>query len=107
MTYSDQETEEGRALWEVKQQWKLPPLDCPIICYMTFLFPITKSSVKKETDMLNGTTKHIKKPDIDNAGKFYLDVMNGLIFRDDRQVYELGLEKGFAREPQTIIRVEW
>jgi Holliday junction resolvase RusA-like endonuclease len=107
VTYSAQETEEGRTYLEIRRQWGKPPLDCPVIVEMTFLFPITAGSKKAVKAMLEGETKHMKKPDLDNAGKFYLDVMNQLVFLDDKQVYELALTKAYAQEPQTIIRVEW
>lgn len=106
-TYSAQETEEGKTYLEIKSQWNRKPLDCPVIVYMTFLFPITNGTKKAVSDMLNDITKHVKKPDLDNAGKFYLDCMNGVVFLDDRQVYELSLSKAYAQEPKTIIRVEW
>jgi len=106
-TYSAQETEEGKSFLEIRHQWNQPPLSCPVIVEMTFLFPTTKGSIKAVREMLDGTTKHTKKPDIDNAGKYYLDVMNQAVFLDDKQVYELALSKGFALEPKTIIRVVW
>lgn len=105
--YSAQAKEEKRIAKEVKAQWRGKPLDCPVVVEMTFLCPITKGSKKAVTDMLNGTTKNVKKPDIDNYGKWGLDVMNGIVFQDDKQVYELALSKSFDREPRTIIRVEW
>jgi Holliday junction resolvase RusA-like endonuclease len=107
VTYSAQETEEGRTYLEIRRQWERPPLDCPVIVEMTFLFQITAGSKKAVKAMLEGETKHTKTPDLDNSAKFYLDCMNQLVFLDDKQVYELALSKAYAQEPQTIIRVEW
>jgi Holliday junction resolvase RusA-like endonuclease len=107
VTYSAQETEEGRTYLEVRKQWGKSPLDCPVIVEMAFMFPITAGSKKAVKAMLDGEIKHTKKPDLDNAGKFYLDVMNQLVFQDDKQVYELALSKGYAQESQTIIKIEW
>jgi Holliday junction resolvase RusA-like endonuclease len=107
VAYSDQETEEGRTLWEIRQQWSGPPLDCPVKLFILALFPITKTSIKKVEAMLSGETKHVKKPDADNIQKFYMDVFNGTVWKDDSQVWKVEAEKGFSRDPQTIIRVVW
>lgn len=105
--YSDQETEEGRTYLEIRRQWPGPPLDCPVKLFILALFPTTKTSVKKVEAMLSGETKHVKKPDADNIQKFYMDVGTGLVWVDDAQVWKVEAEKGFAKVPQTIIRVEW
>ena len=50
----------------------------------------------------------IKKPDIDNYAKLYLDCMNGLLFADDAQITELYLKKEFkgnSDSPCTIIKL--
>ena len=107
-TYNPQETEAGKVYLEIRQQWgKNKPLDGPLKVWMTFCFPITKGSKKEVADMINGITRHTKKPDLTNLGKFYEDVMNGLVFLDDKQICEIELDKAYAQEPQTIITVEW
>ena len=106
-TYSDQETEEGKTYLEIRRQWSGPPLDCPVKLFILALFPVTKASVKKVAAMLSGETKHVKKPDASNIQKFYEDVFNGLVWVDDSQAWKVECEKGYARQPQTIIRVEW
>ena len=106
--YSPKAKEEKSILNEIKLQWKSKPLDCPVILEMTFLCPITKGSKKIVADMLNGVTKNIKKPDIDNYGKAYLDfLVTSKVIADDNLVYELALVKAFAQEPKTIIKVIW
>jgi Holliday junction resolvase RusA-like endonuclease len=87
--------------------WEYKPLDCPVILSLTFLMPITKASKKSVEDMLNGTTKHDKKPDLSNLIKWVEDAGNGIIWQDDKQIFEIEATKAFAQEPQTIIRVEW
>jgi len=82
-------------------------LDCPIRLFITALFPVTKTSLKKVEAMLAGGIKHGKKPDLDNIIKFYSDVCNGTVWRDDSLVYEIEASKGYAKEPQTIIHIEW
>jgi Holliday junction resolvase RusA-like endonuclease len=107
-TYSPQETEEGRALWEIKQQWQNKPLEGPISVSFVFGLSIPTSASKKSTTaMVDGLTRHLKKPDTDNFIKFYLDVMNGVVFRDDSQVWNITASKVYAKEPQTLISLEW
>jgi len=40
-TYSDQETEEGRFLWELRRQWKQAPMEIPLSLVCTFILPIS------------------------------------------------------------------
>jgi Holliday junction resolvase RusA-like endonuclease len=87
--------------------WEYYPLGDQIILHLTFLMPITKASKKAVEEMLNGTTKHVKKPDLSNLIKWVEDAGNGIIWQDDKQIFEIEATKAFAREPRTIIRVEW
>ncbi len=107
-TYSPQETEAGRTYLDIKSQWRLKPIDCPVVVSMVFTCPIPLSKSKKwKEGAKSGEIKHVVKSDIDNYGKFYLDCMNGLVWKDDCQVYELNLEKKYGEEPLTRITVEW
>ena len=44
-----------------------------------------------------------KKPDIDNMAKYYLDVMNDLVYVDDRMITELWCEKLYSVKPKVEI----
>ena len=103
-TYSDQETEEGKVLWEIRQQAPESRFKGPISINLWFGMPIPKSTPKKASQLMkNGNVPHIKKPDIDNLIKFYLDVMNGEVFEDDKQVYKLRAIKTYSEDPITEI----
>lgn len=105
-TYSAQETEEGRVMWEIKTAWDRAPLDRPLYVEMYFGMYIPKStSLKRRLLMLRGDIKHIKKPDLDNLQKFYKDAMNKIVWRDDSQVCEVKVSKFYADEPFTFIKV--
>lgn len=108
-TYSDQETEEGRVLWEIKNRWKLPIIDdAAIAITFHFFIPIPKSTSKKNIDkIMSGLIRATKKPDLDNYQKFYLDCMNQVVFRDDSQIWSIGASKVYAKEPCTEIILEW
>ena len=104
MTYNDQETEEGRVLWEVKQQWKTEAIDGPIKCYFKFFMPWPKSISEKKKSLL---PRHVKRPDLDNLLKFYKDVFTGTVWKDDSQVWAISAIKAYHENPQTEIILEW
>lgn len=49
---------------------------------------------------------HALRPDLDNLIKFVLDVMNGIVFNDDKQVVRIIAEKMYDKEPRTEIMIE-
>lgn len=105
-TYNDQETEEGRFMWEVKSQWpysvpheRQAPLSLRCIFYM----PIPKHTSKKKRATL---LYHIKKPDTSNLLKFVEDCLSGIVFYDDSQVAEVLAAKLYDENPRTEIIVK-
>jgi len=106
-TYSDQETEEGKFLLLALQQiGDRKPLEGPITISAEFFMPIPKSTSKKKTLLMEaGTIQHTKKPDIDNLIKFPLDVLNGVLWKDDSQVVSIFASKNYSLVPMTKILV--
>ncbi len=105
-TYSDQETEEGKVLWEIRQQRPKKLIEAPVSINLWFGMPIPKSTSKKRSQaMLSQNIQHTKKPDIDNLIKFYLDVMNGEVFKDDSQIYQVMGTKFYSDNPKTEIQI--
>jgi len=78
----------------------------PVKIEFEFLMPIPRSLSKKKTEEIVGGP-HIKRPDIDNCIKFYCDVCNGLLYKDDSQVYNISAIKRYSDEPKTVIKVAW
>ena len=89
-TYSDQETEEGLAYLEAKQQINIPPMEGPLKLTAIFYMPRPKShyGTGRNADKLKPSASRYPtvKPDLDNLLKFYCDVLNGLAWNDDSQV---------------------
>jgi Holliday junction resolvase RusA-like endonuclease len=80
----------------------LGPLAVKIIAYSS----IPKStSKKKRLEMLNGTIKNTKKPDVDNIAKIILDGLNGVAYEDDKQVCSLTVEKFFDERPRVCVEI--
>ena len=105
-TINIQETEEGRFLFHIYKQYKTRPLDGPIILNVKFLMPIPLSQSKKKIQLMAaGEIKHTKKPDLDNLIKFTKDCLNGVVWKDDAQVFSIIAEKRYDPNPKTIISI--
>ena len=59
--------------------------------------PQSASNIKK-TRMLNQAEYPLKKPDVDNVAKIILDALNGIAYKDDKQVVTLIVKKSYAGE---------
>ena len=108
-TYNCQETEEGRFMFSIMAQlpegWQ--PIQGPVRLEALFMMPIPCSSNKKRLDMALGNIRHTKKPDTDNLLKFVKDCANGIIWKDDSQVYSIYATKFYAETPGTTITIRW
>lgn len=47
----------------------------------------------------------IKRPDVDNIAKSVADGMNGVVYKDDCQVYEVRVEKYYSPDPRVEVTV--
>lgn len=56
---------------------------------------------------LAGLWRHTSKPDVDNLAKAVLDAMNGVLWKDDSQVFRLVTEKVYTEEPFVRLTVVW
>ena len=108
-TYNDQETEEGRFLWEIKQQIKRPPIKEPIKISCIFYMPRPKSHYGTGKNVgklkLNAPALHTKKPDLDNLEKFVYDCLNYVVWKDDSQIVESIAKKFYSDKPKTEIKI--
>ena len=100
VTYNDQQTEEGKVLWHIQQQWLRPPMTGVVIVDLCFHMPRPKGhfGTGKNAGIVRGSAPAfpIVKPDIDNLIKFYLDCMNGVVFEDDRQIIRCHASKLYS-----------
>ena len=82
------------------------PLETPLNVLLIFGMPIPSSTPKKALEgYLNGSVRHIKKPDLDNLAKAVLDAMNGVVYLDDNQICRLTIEKNYDIVPKISISV--
>jgi Holliday junction resolvase RusA-like endonuclease len=82
------------------------PWECPLDAFIYFGMPIPASSSKKAKGaMADGTTRHTKKPDLDNLIKSVLDGLKGTVFKDDGQIVSIHATKVYSETPHTHIMI--
>ena len=70
-------------------------------------FPVPNSySKKKRGECIAGLIKPTVKPDIDNVIKAALDAMNGVVYADDKQVFEVIVSKRYTERDEGFFEVE-
>lgn len=108
-TYNSQETEEGRFLLSVREQYKRELLEGPLRVEMLFLFPRPQSHYGKKGLKSSAPAYHTKKPDLDNLVKFAKDCLNNEVWNDDCQVTRLTVVKKYIdpdEKPSTTIIIK-
>lgn len=84
------------------------PIKTAVRLFVGVALPIpasTPKSVRKR--ILEGSERHVKKPDVDNLAKHIKDVGSGVIWQDDRQIWELRIKKYYSEEPGWHLWIEW
>ena len=83
------------------------PLDTPmtVAIYIRVGIPASYSKQKRK-DALSGIIKPMKKPDLDNVAKCFLDSMNEIVYLDDKQVINLHVTKVYAETPAVEVMVK-
>lgn len=108
-TYNAQQTEEGKFLALVTQQWTHPALTGPLVIDCVFYMPRPKYHYG--TGRNSGKLKpsapvfHVRKPDTSNLVKFIEDCLNGVCWKDDSQIYQITATKRYGEEPRTEITI--
>ena len=103
-TYNSQQTEEGKFICLMQNQFYGPPIPAGVPVFLTIYFHVNipKSLPKKRLAI-----GPVRKPDIDNMIKFVMDCANGIFWHDDAQVVHVEATKIYDANPKTIIGLEW
>jgi Holliday junction resolvase RusA-like endonuclease len=112
--YSDQETEAGKTFLQIKEHVNgRNLLTGPLSVSISFFMPRPKGhfGTGRNAGKLKPSAPkfHIVKPDKDNLEKFYYDVLNGLVWKDDAQVISGSAKKLYCKpgqEPFTDIFIK-
>ena len=105
----DKQSKEKRAaktsiIQQMARAGVLKRFDGEISVNMTFYTTIPISwSHKRRKSVVGKGNAH--RPDIDNYVKFYFDVMNELVYKDDGQITELYCKKIYSNEPRVEISI--
>lgn len=90
----------------IKSKWGSGLLTGPVSLSVIFYLPIPESwSKKKKLSSVN--CPHINTPDIDNFQVFLLNCMTEIVYKDDRQVYDICASKLYSNNPRTEVKVIW
>ena len=110
-TYNPAQKKKKSAIIQVMQQIQGLsdfPLVCPINMQVHFYLPIPKGTSKKNHEqMCHNKIKHQKLGDLDNYLKYLFDVMNNLVFKDDKQIWKVDAQKEYSHDPRTVVLIEW
>jgi Holliday junction resolvase RusA-like endonuclease len=68
--------------------------------------PATSWPKWKQAAACQGLICHTSKPDVDNLAKAALDAINGVVFVDDQQVFEVTVRKTYGPSPVVEITVD-
>ena len=77
----------------------------PIKMHILAQFEIPKSWTKKKQQAALRGEITPGRPDIDNVAKAALDALNGIVYGDDDQVYQLSVKKVYG-QPLLVITIE-
>lgn len=69
-----------------------------------FAIPKSASKVKKQR-MMSGEIHPAKKPDIDNVCKVVADALNGVAYKDDRQIVYTEIAKRYDDMPRMDVTI--
>ncbi|WP_423739225.1 RusA family crossover junction endodeoxyribonuclease [Clostridium sporogenes] len=53
-----------------------------------------------------GIVRPTIKPDVDNIAKVILDSLNGLAYKDDKQIVTCGISKWYGEDPRVEVILE-
>lgn len=83
------------------------PFQGAVCVTVTICIPIPKTATKAaKMAIYEGKKLPIVKPDVDNVCKAVMDALNGVAYRDDKQVTQIFISKTYAEEPGMIVHLE-
>lgn len=82
------------------------PIAGPIALSVSIAVEVPRSwSKKRRAAALAGADFPTSKPDLDNCAKLIADALNGIVWRDDKQIVRMDLRKHYAEFAQTVLTV--
>lgn len=82
------------------------PIEAPVSVDIAIAVPVPASwSKRKREHALAGTLMPTGKPDLDNCIKLIADALNGIVWRDDKQIVRIAASKRYAVVAETVLQV--
>lgn len=82
------------------------PLEAPVSLDIAIAVAVPASwSKRKREHALAGTLMPAGKPDLDNCIKLIADALNGIVWRDDKQIVRMVASKRYAEIAETVLQV--
>lgn len=89
-----------------EQGWKIAENDEGIGVNIYAYMGIPQSKSRKfRVSAQKGIVRPTKKPDIDNIFKAVSDALNGVLYKDDKQIIHSRVEKYYSDEPRVEVEV--
>lgn len=90
----------------VEQHWNMPGVDMPISIEI-HAYKQPPSGLQKWLRIagVNDLVNPLSKPDIDNIAKLYMDAMNGIVYPDDKQVFDMHVVRHYSDTPRVEVTV--
>ena len=87
----------------IASKYGKPLFDGPLSVTIYYLMPIPDSwpAYKKRRPPI-----HVDKPDCDNLTKWILDAGNGILWKDDSQIFAISEMKRYDNDPKTVMIIE-
>ena len=83
------------------------PEDSQLELFVTAYYKIPKSASKKKKEaMLSEQIRPTKKPDGDNILKVVADALNGVCYKDDKNLVSMSIEKFYSDMPRIEVTVQ-
>ena len=84
-----------------------PPMDRPVhLGIVVYKTPPASMSKRRREEALNGITRPIGKPDLDNIAKGISDAMNKIVYTDDKCVASLTVERRWGDIERACVIVQ-
>ena len=84
----------------------LTPVEGPVSMRLRAFFSAPKSLKKVDKELAEREVLPVtKKPDVDNIAKSLCDGMNGIVYKDDSQVFEVTASKHYSPRPRVEITI--
>lgn len=77
----------------------------PVEVIITVFVSMKNLNKKQKEQAQCGLLKPTTRPDVDNIAKGILDPLNGLVWKDDKQVFRLVIEKQYGESDYVNVEI--